>query len=110
MMHPLGGPAMSALRFSRLAGLLVILLACPLITAADHLKSRPLPAATPDKVLAVGDKLATAAGETQRVRLPDRSLLFVRAGTTLTVQAADRIELSKGELFVQTAPGKLAPA
>lgn len=77
--------------------------------AADHLTSRPQPDAPPDKILKVGDKLTTAAGEQKRVRLPDRSLVFVRQSTTLSVTKDSAVELTAGEVYVETAGGKLAP-
>jgi hypothetical protein len=95
----------------RLAALVAVLLAGARLCAAapDHLTSRPLPAAPADTVLKVGGKLSTPAGQPRRLRLPDGALLLVRAGSTLSLPEAGKLELSRGEVFVQSAAGKLAP-
>jgi hypothetical protein len=90
--------------------LAVLLLLAGLAAASDRLTSRPLPAAKETPVLAVGEVLATGPGEQRLVRLPDRSRLFVRERTALAVRAASAVDLTTGEAFVETAPGKLAPA
>lgn len=89
--------------------LAALLLLAGLTAASDRLTSRPPPAAKEAPQLAVEDRLTTGPGEQRLVRLPDRSRLFVRERTTLTVKAASAIELPAGEVFVETAPGKLAP-
>src|SRR5207248_2983117 len=57
-----------------------------------------------------GDKVATAAGECRRLILPDRSVVYLRERSTLTVRADDRVNLSVGEAFFETATGKRAAA
>src|SRR5262249_53585422 len=103
---PFGGSRM--VRFSWSLALLLVggTLAA---RAPDHLTSRPLPDAPPDSTLKVGEKIVTATGQQRRVRLPDKSLLYVRQGTTLSVTRESAIELTAGEVFVETAGGKLAP-
>ena len=77
--------------------------------AADRLTSRPRPAAPADKALEIGSRVTTAGGEQRRVVLPDRSTVFVRENSAVTVRAESALELGTGEVFVETAPGKLAP-
>src|SRR5262245_24695347 len=89
--------------------LAVLLLLAGLLAASDRLTSRPRPVEKDASALAVEDTLTTAAGEQRLVRLPDRSRLFVRENTTLTVKGASTIDLAAGEVFVETAAGKLAP-
>ncbi|MGL4554257.1 MAG: VIT domain-containing protein, partial [Gemmataceae bacterium] len=95
---------------SRLVTTLALVAAGTLAARApDLLTSRPRPAAPPDPVLAAGQRLVTAAGEQRRVRLADGSLVFVRQRTTLTATDAG-FDLRAGEVFVESAAGKLAPA
>src|SRR3984957_13235999 len=109
-----GGSAMSRPCFSRLLGVLFLaalggLASAFAAEAPQRLVSRPRAAEAKTKALAVGTKITTAAGERRRLVLPDRSIVFLRERSTLTVQA-DRIVLSAGEAFFETASGKLAPA
>src|SRR5262245_13490595 len=85
-----GGPLMFATRFA------VVVLAASLspLEAADRLTSRPRPAAPADKPLAVGSSVRTRPGEQRLVRLPDRSAVFVRENTALTVQSDSTVELT----------------
>jgi Tfp pilus assembly protein PilF len=62
-----------------------------------------------DRTLAVGDRLTTGAGEQRVVLLPDGSRLFVREQTSFAVKGASALHLTRGEVFVETAFGKLAP-
>jgi tetratricopeptide (TPR) repeat protein len=81
--------------------------------AADEpqrLVSRKRPVDPAAKTVAVGDKITTAAGERRRLILPDRSVVYLRERSTLTVRADDRVTLSKGEAFFETASGKRATA
>src|SRR5262245_19699834 len=108
MMHPFGGSVMS-LRLSLAVAVLVVTSSLA-AGDADRLTSRALPASPADKVLAAGDKLLTRSGEQKRIRLPDRSLVYVRQGTSLAVKKDGSLEVSAGEVFVETAAGKLAPS
>jgi ferric-dicitrate binding protein FerR (iron transport regulator) len=97
----------------RLLGVLIIAVLGALANAfaADapqRLVSRPKPADPAAKTLAVGDKVTTAAGERRRLILPDHSIVFLRERSSLTVRADDRITLSAGEAFFETASGKSA--
>ena len=78
--------------------------------APERLVSRPRPVESPAKTLAVGDRVKTQAGERRRLILPDRSVVYLHERSTLDVKAVDRITLSAGEAFIETVPGKLAPA
>src|SRR3984957_18687776 len=109
-----GGSAMSRPCFSRLLGVLFLaalggLASAFAAEAPQRLVSRPRAAEAKTKALAVGTKITTAAGERRRLVLPDRSIVFLRERSTLAVQA-DRVVLSAGEAFFETASGKLAPA
>ncbi len=83
--------------------------ALPQLHASDRLTSRPRPAAPASAPLAVGSRVTTGLGQQRLVRLPDRSAVFVRENSTLTVQADSTIDLASGEVFVETGSGKLAP-
>jgi hypothetical protein len=76
----------------------------------DRLTSRPLPALAAEKTQPVGTRVSTKAGQRLRVLLPNRTVAYLQERSTLTVKAADRVELSAGEAFFETATGKLAPA
>src|SRR5262245_47700201 len=108
MRHPFGGTRMALFRWLAVAAALLTAGAIA-ARAPDHLTSRPSPEAPADKTLKVGDKLVTAPREQRRVRLPDRSVVYVRQGTTLSVTKDSAMELTSGEVFVETAGGKLAP-
>jgi hypothetical protein len=69
----------------------------------DRLVCRPLPAASPDKALKAGERLATGPNEQRRVRLPDRSLVYVRQGTTLSLSKAGVLDVQSGEVFIETS-------
>src|SRR4051812_31664732 len=98
--------------FRRLCVCVVSLLAAAPSSGADgdRLVSRPRPAAPVEKSLSVGARLATGPGESRRLLLPDRSLLFVRERTTVRLPAENTLEVSAGEVFVELSLGKLAPA
>src|SRR5438874_1186615 len=88
---------------------LAALLVAATAHAADRLASRP-PAPPPeDKSLKAGDMVKTAAGEQRRVRLPDRSLVFVRQGTTLAVTKAG-LDVRSGEVFIESSTDRMTPA
>src|SRR5262245_62097728 len=107
MMRPFyGGKRMS---LPRLCPVLTLLLAAFAVSAADHLSSRPLPKTPPEQALSVGDKISTKQGEQRRILLPDRSVVFVRQNTTFSVTKDSALELSTGDVFIETASGKLAP-
>src|SRR5262245_24095899 len=99
-MRPFGGTRMS---LPRLCPVLALLLAALAAGAADHLSSRPLPETKPEKALSVGDKVTTGAGEQRRVLLPDRSVVYVRQNTTFAVTKESALELSAGDVFIETA-------
>ncbi len=77
--------------------------------AAGRLTSRPPAQPTEDKTLKAGDTLTTASGEQRRVRLPDRSLVFVRQGTTLNVTKAGALAVESGEVFVEASSDRMTP-
>lgn len=53
--------------------------------------------------LAVGDSLQTGPSERRRVELPDGSELYLNHNTTLTLEAAKRISLVQGEIYLEVA-------
>src|SRR4051812_29213514 len=107
-MPSLGGAVMS---LTRLVATLSVLAAGLLAARApDHLTSRPKPDAPPDALLKAGDRIVTKAGAQRRVRLADRSVVFVRQGTTVSVTDAGALDLTAGEVYVEAAGDKLAPA
>jgi hypothetical protein len=71
---------------------------------ADHLTPRPRPQAPETPRLAVGESLATKAGERLRVALPDGSVLYLNEKTTAKLDADRHVTLSAGEVFVEVAP------
>src|SRR5437764_1203804 len=70
----------------------------------DRLTPRPRPEPPRPPVLAVGDTVATQAGERKRVVGPDGSVLYVNTDTRFTVAAERRLNLAAGDLFVEVAP------
>jgi len=76
--------------------------------SADPVRSAglvPKPRPKPPELtrLAVGGKLETKAGERQRVALPDASVLYVNQSTSVTLTDRRRIDLERGEVFVEVA-------
>src|SRR5262245_41181744 len=65
-------------------------------------KPRPEPAKT--ETLAVGNSLKTADKERRRVALPDGSLVFLNASTSIRVEANRQLSLEAGEIFVEVSP------
>ena len=77
--------------------------------APDRLVSRSRPSEPAGKSLAVGDTITTGSGERRRLLLPDRSVVCLRERSTMTVRSNDRVALTAGEAFFETASGKPAP-
>lgn len=67
------------------------------------LTSRPQPSVTKPKLTPVGTTLRTKAGERQRIRLPDGSLLYVNEKTAFTLKAPRRLSLTQGEIYAEVA-------
>src|SRR5262245_44663660 len=103
MMHPLGVPTMSP---SRLLLSAVVLFAAETLSARapDRLVSRPLPPTSGEKALKIGERLVTGPNEQRRLRLPDRSLVYVRQNTTLYLGKGGTLDVQSGEVFIETAP------
>jgi ferric-dicitrate binding protein FerR (iron transport regulator) len=68
------------------------------------LRPRPLPPAAEVKPLAVGASLTTGPAERRRVPLADGSILYVNHDTQLQQTAARRIELTRGEVYLEVGP------
>src|SRR5262245_13364436 len=71
--------------------------------AGDRLTTRPRPPAPAVKALRVGEEIETRAGQRRLVRLPDGSVLYVNAGTRATLEAARRLKLAAGEVYLEAA-------
>src|SRR5205823_2681500 len=71
---------------------------------ADRLTPRPRKDPPPPPVLAVRDTVATKADERKRVAGPDGSVLYLNAGTQVTLAGERRLSLTRGDLFIEVAP------
>src|SRR5262245_62018122 len=56
------------------------------------------------QMLGVGENLRTELGQRKRVNLPDGSILFVNAETSLKVDGPRHVSLERGEVYVEVAP------
>jgi len=74
-------------------------------TENERLTSRRQPSAPPEKGVEVGTEVRTAAGQRQRLVLPDGSVLYVNEKTSLKLAAKQRLTLTTGEVFIE-ASGK----
>ena len=54
--------------------------------------------------ISVGEVIRTKARERRRVNLPDGSVLYVNESATVTVATARRVEVERGEVFVEVVP------
>jgi ferric-dicitrate binding protein FerR (iron transport regulator)/predicted Zn-dependent protease len=70
----------------------------------DLLTPRELPAAPEAKKLAVGESVQTGAGQRQRRRLPDGSVVYIDQNTALRLDADRRATLERGTVFLEVAP------
>src|SRR5262245_12890856 len=68
------------------------------------LTPRPRPAAPAAVQLAVGASLSTQAGERRRVTLADGSVLYLNQNTAVRQTAHRRLELDRGEVYLEVAP------
>jgi hypothetical protein len=78
------------------------------VRAADpgeRLTSRPRAAAPQAKPAAVGDEVRTDPGQRRRLVLADGSVVYVRDRAEVKVTGERRLRLSKGDIFVDVAPG-----
>jgi ferric-dicitrate binding protein FerR (iron transport regulator)/tetratricopeptide (TPR) repeat protein len=73
---------------------------------ANGLRARARPEAPPPVQLAVGDTVATKAGEKRRVTLPDGSFLYLNQNTTVQLPKDRHIKLTAGEVFLEAVPAK----
>src|SRR5262245_28851871 len=94
----------------RLAGALAVLAGLTFLHAAEpsgeRLTSRPRPAVANVKPTAVGEEVRTTIGQRRRLLLPDGSVAYVNADTTVKLTGDRRLRLDGGEVFVEVAPGK----
>jgi ferric-dicitrate binding protein FerR (iron transport regulator) len=68
------------------------------------LTARARPKAPPVDRLAVGERLATSAGQRRRVALPDGSVLYLNQHTVVNLEKSRHLTLHRGEIFVEVAP------
>ncbi|HEV3025509.1 MAG TPA: VIT domain-containing protein, partial [Pirellulales bacterium] len=68
------------------------------------LTARPRPETPAAKPIEVGATLVTKAGERRRVTLADGSVLYLNQNTAVKHVAERRIELTKGEVYLEVAP------
>ena len=66
----------------------------------------PLPEAPTSNsaVLEIGANLRTEKGQRRRVELPDHSIVFVNQDSAIRLEAARRLVLERGEIFIEVAP------
>jgi hypothetical protein len=76
----------------------------------DWLTSRPRPAAPAARPLAVGDEVRTEARQRRRAVLPDGSVLYVNANSTVRLAGERRLELAAGEIAVASVAPVLVKA
>ena len=70
------------------------------------LTPRRRPAETPSEIVSIGDSIITRRGERRRVELPDKSILYVNESASLRIDAARRITVETGEVFVEVSPAE----
>lgn len=92
-----------------LAGLSALSLAKPARSVAPprsdagRLTTGPAPTRATGPTLAVGDGVRTKAGERQRVKLPDGSVLYANESTLARLTEDRQIDLLSGEVFLEVA-------
>ena len=59
-------------------------------------------------IVKVGEEIRTAAGQRRRVRLPDDTVLSLNEDTSVRLDADRRLQLQRGEVFVEVAPRSTA--
>jgi hypothetical protein len=74
-------------------------------TESDRLTSRRQLPPSAEKAVEVGTEIRTAAGQRQRLLLPDGSVLYVNEKTTVKLAARQRLTLTSGEVFIEAADG-----
>jgi len=70
----------------------------------DGLNAKPRQVAKEAKPIAIGEEIATKAGERRRVTLPDGSVLYVNEKSTLRLVRERCVELAGGEVYAEVAP------
>jgi tetratricopeptide (TPR) repeat protein len=70
----------------------------------EWLTARPRQPAPKAATLAVGQTARTGAGQRLRLALSDGSVLYLNQNTLVKLDAERRVELTKGEVFVEVAP------
>ncbi len=70
----------------------------------DGMTARPRGEAPAAERVAVGDVIETGATERRRVALPDGSILYVNAGTEVTVRSPREVRVASGEVYVEVEP------
>ncbi|HUG93505.1 MAG TPA: VIT domain-containing protein [Planctomycetaceae bacterium] len=68
------------------------------------LVAQPRPQGVEQRVAAIGETLATGEREHRRVALPDGSVVYLNENTSLRVESERRVEVDRGEVFVEVAP------
>ncbi len=81
------------------------LLAAPAAEPNERLTSRPRPAAVDARPAAVGEEVRTDATQRRRLLLADGSVLYVNDRAEVKVTGERRLRLSRGQVFVEVAPG-----
>jgi tetratricopeptide (TPR) repeat protein len=72
-------------------------------------KAGPRPPVPPGEPLVPGQTVTTGAGERKRVVLPDNSVLYVNQNSVVYCDAARKITLTSGEVFVEVSPRSPTP-
>jgi ferric-dicitrate binding protein FerR (iron transport regulator)/tetratricopeptide (TPR) repeat protein len=70
----------------------------------EVLTAKAKPSAPPAPVAAVGDQLATQAGEKRRVMLADGSVLFMNQNASVKLKAERCLQLECGQVYIEAAP------
>lgn len=73
-------------------------------TALYQMTAKPKSKTPPAAKVAVGDDIFTSELERRRVVLPDGSVLYVNSNTHVKIVSERRVEVTKGEVFVEVVP------
>ena len=73
-------------------------------SARYQMTAKPLPQAPAMTQVAVGDEISTGELERRRISLPEGSVLYVNSNTHVKIVNERRVEVTKGEVFIEVVP------
>ncbi|MCA9012444.1 MAG: FecR domain-containing protein, partial [Planctomycetaceae bacterium] len=73
-------------------------------TVPYQMTAKQRPETPPVGKVAVGDEISTGERERRRVSLPDGSVLYVNSNAHVKIVTERRVEVTKGEVFVEVVP------